>query len=100
MHYTSGKEETAKALPEIIKYLKEQGYEFKIIKQNSISLEYGSESCTLYFCFFTLKIMNMVYNINWKIKYGKHNNDNVYYSHKIVIFLAPKSQELNCIIYK
>jgi peptidoglycan/xylan/chitin deacetylase (PgdA/CDA1 family) len=32
MHDTYGKEETVKALPEIIKYLKEQGYEFKIIK--------------------------------------------------------------------
>lgn len=32
MHDTYGKEETAKALPGIIKYLKEQGYEFKIIK--------------------------------------------------------------------
>ena len=32
MHDTYGKEETAKALPEIIKYLKEQGYEFKILK--------------------------------------------------------------------
>ena len=32
MHDTYGKEETAKALPEVIKYLKEQGYEFKIIK--------------------------------------------------------------------
>jgi peptidoglycan/xylan/chitin deacetylase (PgdA/CDA1 family) len=32
MHDTYGKEETAKALPEIIEYLKGQGYEFKIIK--------------------------------------------------------------------
>jgi peptidoglycan/xylan/chitin deacetylase (PgdA/CDA1 family) len=32
MHDTYGKEETAKALPEIIKYLKAQGYEFKILK--------------------------------------------------------------------
>lgn len=32
MHDTYGKEETAKALPEVIKYLKEQGYEFKILK--------------------------------------------------------------------
>ena len=32
MHDTYGKEETAKALPNIIKYLKEQGYEFKIMK--------------------------------------------------------------------
>lgn len=32
MHDTYGKEETAKALPEIIKYLKQQGYEFKIMK--------------------------------------------------------------------
>ena len=32
MHDTYGKEETAKALPAIIKYLKEQGYEFKTIK--------------------------------------------------------------------
>jgi len=32
MHDTYGKEETAKALPEIIKYLKEQGYEFKTMK--------------------------------------------------------------------
>ncbi len=32
MHDTYGKEETAKALPEIIKYLKEQGYEFKVLK--------------------------------------------------------------------
>jgi peptidoglycan/xylan/chitin deacetylase (PgdA/CDA1 family) len=32
MHDTYGKEETAKALPGIIKYLKEQGYEFKIMK--------------------------------------------------------------------
>lgn len=32
MHDTYGKEETAKALPGIIKYLKEQGFEFKIIK--------------------------------------------------------------------
>ncbi|WP_068501200.1 polysaccharide deacetylase family protein [Paenibacillus kribbensis] len=32
MHDTYGKEETAKALPEIIAYLKKQGYEFKTIK--------------------------------------------------------------------
>lgn len=32
MHDTYGKEETAKALPEIIKYLKDQGYEFRTIK--------------------------------------------------------------------
>jgi peptidoglycan/xylan/chitin deacetylase (PgdA/CDA1 family) len=32
MHDTYGKEETAKALPEVIKYLKEQGYEFKVLK--------------------------------------------------------------------
>lgn len=32
MHDTYGKEETAKALSEIIEYLKRQGYEFKIIK--------------------------------------------------------------------
>ncbi|EHI96790.1 polysaccharide deacetylase [Clostridium sp. DL-VIII] len=32
MHDTYGKEETAKALPGIIDYLKGQGYEFKIIK--------------------------------------------------------------------
>jgi len=32
MHDTYGKEETAKALPEVIKYLKEQGYEFKTLK--------------------------------------------------------------------
>ena len=32
MHDTYGKEETAKALPGIIKYLKEQGYEFKVLK--------------------------------------------------------------------
>ncbi|MBW9145775.1 polysaccharide deacetylase [Clostridium sp. CM027] len=32
MHDTYGKEETAKALPEIIDYLKINGYEFKIIK--------------------------------------------------------------------
>ncbi|WP_459480059.1 polysaccharide deacetylase family protein [Clostridium saccharoperbutylacetonicum] len=32
MHDTYGKEETAKALPGIIKYLKDQGYEFKILK--------------------------------------------------------------------
>jgi len=32
MHDTYGKEETAKALPEVIKYLKEQGYEFKTMK--------------------------------------------------------------------
>ncbi len=32
MHDTYGKEETAKALPGIIEYLKEQGYEFKIMK--------------------------------------------------------------------
>lgn len=32
MHDTYGKEQTAKALPAIIEYLKKQGYEFKIIK--------------------------------------------------------------------
>jgi len=32
MHDTYGKGETAKALPEIIKYLKEQGYEFRTMK--------------------------------------------------------------------
>lgn len=32
MHDTYGKEETAKALPRIIEYLKKQGYVFKIIK--------------------------------------------------------------------
>ena len=32
MHDNYGKEETAKALPEIIAYLKEQGYEFRTIK--------------------------------------------------------------------
>lgn len=32
MHDTYGKEETAKALPGIIKYLKNQGYEFRIFK--------------------------------------------------------------------
>lgn len=32
MHDTYGKEETAKALPGIIKYLKEQGYKFEIIR--------------------------------------------------------------------
>jgi peptidoglycan/xylan/chitin deacetylase (PgdA/CDA1 family) len=32
MHDTYGKEETAKALPAIIEYLKQKGYEFKIIK--------------------------------------------------------------------
>jgi len=32
MHDTYGKVETAKALPEIIKYLKEQGYEFRTMK--------------------------------------------------------------------
>ncbi|MBD7910257.1 MULTISPECIES: polysaccharide deacetylase family protein [Clostridium] len=32
MHDTYGKEETAKALPGIIQYLKQQGYEFKAIK--------------------------------------------------------------------
>ncbi|NMF06427.1 polysaccharide deacetylase family protein [Clostridium beijerinckii] len=32
MHDTYGKEETAKALPGIIEYLKQQGYEFKVIK--------------------------------------------------------------------
>jgi peptidoglycan/xylan/chitin deacetylase (PgdA/CDA1 family) len=32
MHDTYGKEETAKALPQVIKYLKEQGYEFKTMK--------------------------------------------------------------------
>jgi peptidoglycan-N-acetylglucosamine deacetylase len=32
MHDTYGKEETAKVLPEVIEYLKEKGYEFKILK--------------------------------------------------------------------
>lgn len=32
MHDNYGKEETAKALPEMIKYLKEQGYEFRTMK--------------------------------------------------------------------
>ncbi|OBA02215.1 xylanase deacetylase [Paenibacillus polymyxa] len=32
MHDTYGKEETAKALPQIIEYLKKQGYEFKVMK--------------------------------------------------------------------
>lgn len=32
MHDTYGKEETAKALPDVIKYLKEQGYEFRVLK--------------------------------------------------------------------
>ncbi|GIM29620.1 polysaccharide deacetylase [Clostridium polyendosporum] len=32
MHDTYGKESTAQALPEIIKYLKEQGYDFKTLK--------------------------------------------------------------------
>ena len=32
MYDTYGKEETTKALPEIIKYLKEQGYEFRTMK--------------------------------------------------------------------
>lgn len=32
MHDTYGKEETAKALPKIIEYLKSQGYEFKTLK--------------------------------------------------------------------
>lgn len=32
MHDKSGKEETAKSLPRIIDYLKEQGYEFKTVK--------------------------------------------------------------------
>jgi len=32
MHDTYGKEETAKALPEIINYLREQGYEFRTMK--------------------------------------------------------------------
>lgn len=32
MHDTYGKEETAKALPAIIDYLKSNGYEFQIIK--------------------------------------------------------------------
>lgn len=32
MHDTYGKEETAKSLPGIIKYLKDNGYEFKILK--------------------------------------------------------------------
>ena len=32
MHDTYGKEETAKALPQIIEYLKSEGYEFKTLK--------------------------------------------------------------------
>ncbi|ADM72481.1 Peptidoglycan-N-acetylglucosamine deacetylase [Paenibacillus polymyxa E681] len=32
MHDTYGKEETAKALPQIIEFLKKQGYEFKVMK--------------------------------------------------------------------
>ncbi len=32
MHDTYGKEETAKALPGIIEYLKGQGYEFRTFK--------------------------------------------------------------------
>ncbi|QYK64691.1 polysaccharide deacetylase family protein [Paenibacillus sp. S25] len=32
MHDTYGKEETAQALPQIIEYLKKQGYEFKVMK--------------------------------------------------------------------
>ncbi|MDO5518599.1 MAG: polysaccharide deacetylase family protein [Clostridium sp.] len=32
MHDTYGKEETAKSLPAIIKYFKDQGYQFKVIK--------------------------------------------------------------------
>ena len=32
MHDKEGKEETAKALPQIIDYLKEQGFEFRTIK--------------------------------------------------------------------
>ncbi|PPQ46340.1 polysaccharide deacetylase [Paenibacillus peoriae] len=32
MHDTYGKEETAKALPQIIEYLKKQGYEFRVMK--------------------------------------------------------------------
>ena len=31
MHDTYGKEETAKALPQIIKYYKDNGYEFKTL---------------------------------------------------------------------
>jgi hypothetical protein len=31
MHYTYGKEETAKALPQIIKYFKDNGYEFETL---------------------------------------------------------------------
>ena len=31
MHDTYGKEETAKALPKIIKYYKDNGYEFKTL---------------------------------------------------------------------
>ena len=31
MHDTYGKEETAKALPQIIKYFKDNGYEFKTL---------------------------------------------------------------------
>ena len=31
MHDTYGKEETAKALPEIIKYFKDNGYEFRTL---------------------------------------------------------------------
>ena len=31
MHDTYGKEETAKALPSIIKYFKDNGYEFKTL---------------------------------------------------------------------
>jgi peptidoglycan/xylan/chitin deacetylase (PgdA/CDA1 family) len=32
MHDTYGKEETARALPKIIEYLRSQGYEFRKIK--------------------------------------------------------------------
>lgn len=32
MHDTYGKEETAKSLPGIIRYFKDNGYEFKVIK--------------------------------------------------------------------
>ena len=31
MHDTYGKDETAKALPDIIRYFKEQGYNFKTL---------------------------------------------------------------------
>ena len=32
MHDTYGKEETAKSLPDIIRYFKDNGYEFRVIK--------------------------------------------------------------------